>query len=54
MTDTEHPMDKYLREAAEGKSGIFRDHSCWKCQDGKKPCVRGEPSRCEYPNARND
>lgn len=48
------PMDKYLRDAATGKDGIFRDHSCWKCQDGKKPCVRRGSNWCEYPHARND
>ena len=48
------PMDAYLRKQAEGKTGIFRDHSCWKCRDGAKPCVNGSPSRCDYPHARND
>ncbi len=31
----------------------FNSHSCWKCQDGEKPCpdnYRG----CEYLHARND
>lgn len=39
------------------KEGMFRDHSCWKCGDGAKPCPNGQtgPSRnCEYPHARND
>ena len=36
------------------KSGIFRDHSCWKCNDGERECVRGSPNRCEFPHARND
>lgn len=47
-------LDEYLKKSAEGKQGIFRDHSCWKCQDGKKPCVNGSPNRCDYPRARND
>ena len=34
--------------------GIFRDHSCWKCQDGQKLCVNGNPDQCDYPHARND
>ena len=54
MTDQIDPMDKYLRQMAEGKSGIFRDHSCWKCNDGEKPCVNGTVNRCDYPRARND
>ena len=29
-------------------SGRFWDHSCWKCLDGKKPCVAGNPHQCEY------
>lgn len=35
-------------------SGMFRDHSCWKCLDGKKSCIVGNPRQCEYPHARND
>jgi len=46
---TELPAD-----APSQRDGIFRDHSCWKCKDGKEPCVVGNPSRCEYPHARND
>jgi hypothetical protein len=36
------------------KAGIFRNHSCWACNDGAKPCRQGHPHRCEYPHARND
>jgi len=36
------------------KLGFFRDHRCWKCQDGRRECVQGNPRRCEYPHARND
>jgi hypothetical protein len=52
----EDSFERYLRESAEGKTGIFRDHSCWKCNDGAKPCVRkdGHSRLCEYPYARND
>lgn len=42
------------RGADPSRPGIFRDHNCWKCQDGKKPCVNGSPNRCDYPHARND
>jgi hypothetical protein len=34
--------------------GIFRDHRCWKCNDGEKPCVEVDAYRCQYPHARND
>lgn len=33
---------------------MFRDHNCWYCREGAKPCVVDNPSRCEYPHARND
>ena len=37
-----------------GRNGIFRDHNCWKCKSGEKPCVVNNPRKCEYPHARND
>lgn len=42
------------REPDYSRSGIFRDHNCYRCQDGRKPCVNGKPNLCEYPHARND
>lgn len=33
---------------------MFREHNCWRCKDGERPCVQGGPHRCEYPHARND
>lgn len=42
------------RDPDPSKEGVFRDHNCWKCREGKKPCVRGEPRRCEFLHARND
>lgn len=36
------------------RSGIFRDHNCWRCNDGAERCRWGDPKRCEYPRARND
>jgi hypothetical protein len=39
---------------ANQQSTIFRDHRCWKCQDGTKPCAQGHPNRCEFPHAKND
>lgn len=36
------------------RGGIFRDHNCWKCGNGEKPCVIGNPSQCGFPHARND
>jgi hypothetical protein len=42
------------REPDPTKQGIFVYHRCWKCDDGKKPCVQGSPRNCEYPRARDD
>lgn len=42
------------RDPDPTREGIFRYHNCWKCQSGKKACVNGSPSRCDYPHARND
>lgn len=42
------------RDPDPTKEGIFRDHNCWRCNDGEKPCVNGHPHQCEYPHARND
>ena len=33
---------------------IFRDHNCWACRDGEKPCREGNYNCCSYPHARND
>lgn len=42
------------RDPDYSREGIFQTHNCWKCSDGKKPCVNGHPHRCEYLHARND
>lgn len=42
------------RDPDHTREGIFVYHNCWKCDSGAKPCVRGRPSNCEYPHARND
>lgn len=42
------------REPDPSREGMFRDHNCWRCKDGAKPCVNGNPRQCEYPHARND
>jgi hypothetical protein len=49
------PIEPFTGTAAIAPpTGIFRDHSCWKCLDGKKACVAGNPRQCDYPHARND
>lgn len=42
------------RDPDPSRQGIFRDHNCWKCNSGEKPCVVGSPYRCDYPHTRND
>jgi hypothetical protein len=42
------------RDPDPTREGLFRDHNCWKCQNGKKPCVMGNPNRCDNLHARND
>lgn len=42
------------RDPDPSQDGIFRDHNCWRCDNGTKPCVIGNPHKCEYPHARND
>jgi hypothetical protein len=39
-----------LRNArfATKRSGMLRDHSCWKCLDGKKSCVIGNPLQRDF------
>jgi len=27
------------------KTGVFRDHTCWRCKDGAKPCAQGNSVR---------
>ena len=42
------------RDPDHSRTGIFVMHNCWRCDDGKKPCVQGGPHRCEFPHARDD
>ena len=46
------PLDP--RDPDHSREGIFVLHNCSRCSDGRRPCVVGNPSRCEYPHARND
>ena len=43
-----------LRLAASGQSSFFKDHRCWKCKNGQRPCALGGHHQCDYPRARND
>lgn len=46
------PVDP--RDPDPSREGIFRDHNCWKCGSGARPCANGSPNRCDQPQARND
>lgn len=43
-----------VSDADPSKTGMFVLHRCWKCGDGARPCVVGNPRQCEYPHARDD
>jgi hypothetical protein len=47
------PLTPAQAERLTGQ-GMFRYHRCWRCQDGAKPCVQGNPRQCEFPRAKND
>lgn len=51
MSDAPKPD---ARDPDHTREGMFVYHNCWKCSNGTKPCVHGNPHRCEYPHARND
>lgn len=43
------------RDPDYSREGVFQDHNCYRCDSGKKPCVRGgNPGKCPYLRARND
>ena len=51
--DPREPRDEaYLR--SRNIPMIFRNHNCARCHDGERACVRGNPSTCGWPHARND
>jgi hypothetical protein len=52
-SDVEREMEKAMGPD-HSREGMFVYHNCYRCDDGKKPCVQGGPHRCEYPHARND
>jgi hypothetical protein len=49
---TEDDIDP--RDPDPKREGFFRDHNCWRCKSGEKPCANGNPNQCDYPHARND
>lgn len=47
------PREPRTDEELAGRAPIFRNHNCWKCRDGTRPCPNGYRN-CEYPRARDD
>lgn len=47
-------MEKAMGPRENPTHPMFRDHNCAYCGSGKTPCKQGNPSRCEFPHARND
>jgi hypothetical protein len=52
-SDAQRAFEKAMAPRENPLHPMFRDHNCW-CLDGKRPCKQGNPSRCEFPHARND
>jgi hypothetical protein len=48
------PDPRDPRPAGTYSHPMFRDHNCSRCDSGAKPCPKGNPSRCDWPHARND
>lgn len=48
------PFSFGSRDPHRARTGMFRLHNCWRCDNGAKPCAQGAPNLCEYPRARND
>jgi hypothetical protein len=42
------------RDPDHMRAGMFILHNCYRCKDGREPCIKGNPRQCEYPHARND
>jgi len=48
------PRDPRPDHEMVGRDAIFRNHNCYRCNDGTKPCVKGNPRSCDTLHARND
>src|SRR5258708_39287501 len=62
LVSIEEHMDNLLNPKPEldprnpdhSRKGIFVYHNCFRCKNGKNPCVKGSPSTCDWPHTRND
>jgi hypothetical protein len=48
------PRDPRPDNEMIGRDPIFRAHNCARCDSGRRPCIKGDPSQCDLPHARND
>jgi hypothetical protein len=53
-SDAQRAFEEAMAPRQNPAHPMFRDHNCSRCSDGEKPCKNGDPSRCDYPHARND
>ena len=42
------------REPDTNNRGMFQNHNCAGCDNGRLPCKQGHPHNCDNPRARND
>jgi hypothetical protein len=42
------------RDPAPEREGLFRDHNCWACDNGRLPCKNKNSRDCDNLIARND
>lgn len=47
-------QEKMMGPRKDYRHPIFKDHNCWRCDNGKNPCVHGSYTNCPLPRARND
>ena len=52
--ETDPPREVDPREPDHSRPGIFAYHNCYRCEHGKKPCLKGNPRDCDNLFARND
>jgi hypothetical protein len=53
-SDAQRAFEEAMAPRKDPAHPAFRDHNCWKCDSGKKPCPKGDPWNCGNLHARND
>ena len=47
-------FERAMAPRANPKHPMFRDHNCYRCGEGERPCAHGNYATCPNPHARND